>query len=106
MSRARAELVDRVVNAVTAVDGVAGIHAGGPGSAATYLPGRTVSGVRLDQDSGQINVIVEFRGDADLIDIADRARQAASDAAGFPIHVVVSDITVPETAHHQKEITA
>ncbi|TWS20674.1 hypothetical protein FK529_04860 [Tsukamurella asaccharolytica] len=95
MSGEHADIVDRVVDAVTSVDGVAGIHAGGPGSPATYLPGRTVSGVRITDEGGQVDVVLELRRGTDLLDLADRVRQAATDAAGVPIDLVVSDIAVP-----------
>ncbi|CAM3753876.1 MULTISPECIES: hypothetical protein [Tsukamurella] len=106
MSRAHAERIDRIVAAVTAVDGVAGLHAGAAGSAATYLPGRTVPGIRVDDESGQVSIVVEFRGDTDLVAIAESARQAATDAAGVPIQVIVADIRVPESTDRSKEMTA
>ncbi|CAM3532117.1 hypothetical protein ACXYTP_23195 [Tsukamurella ocularis] len=107
MSAARAARVDGVVAAVTAVDGVVGVHAGGPGSPATHLPGRTVRGVRLDDDGGQVSVVLEFRRDLDLVDLADRVRVAASDAAGVPVDVVVSDIAVSDPGPAApKEFTA
>ncbi len=108
MSGAHAARVDGVVAAVTSVDGVVGLHAGGPGSPATHLPGRTVRGVRLDDAGGQVAVVLEFRRDTDLVDLADRVRRAATDAAGVPVDVVVSDIAVsgrPETAA-SKEFSA
>ncbi|MET9326274.1 hypothetical protein [Tsukamurella sp. NPDC003166] len=106
MSAARAARVDGVVAAVTAIDGVVGVHAGGPGGPATHLPGRTVRGVRIDDDGGQVSVVLEFRRDLDLVDLADRVRAAASDAAGVPVDVVISDIAVsgPDPAE-PKEFT-
>ncbi|GAB3130730.1 hypothetical protein GCM10027289_15950 [Tsukamurella serpentis] len=95
MTSARAERVDGVVAAVTAVDGVAGIHAGGPGTPSTHLPGRTVRGVRLDDEAGQVCVVLEFRRDLDLLELADQVRRVASDAAGVPVDVIVSDIAAP-----------
>lgn len=109
MSRHQAERVDRIVSAVTAIDGVARLHEGGPGSPATYLPGRTVRGVRVDDDAGQVAVVLEFRRNTDLIDLADRVRRAATDAAGVPVDIVVSDIAVsdhPDAAPPSKEFTA
>jgi len=108
VSRAHAARVDGVVAAVTAVDGVVDVHAGGPGSPATHLPGRTVRGVRLDDEGGQVCVVLEFRRDIDLVDLADRVRRAATDAAGVPVDVVVSDIVVSDLpgAASSKEFTA
>lgn len=108
MSAAHAARVDDVVAAVTAVDGVAGLHAGGPGAPATHLPGRTVRGIRLGDDGGQVAVVLEFRRESDLVDLADRVRRAATDAAGVPVDVVVSDIAVaglPDTGT-SKEFSA
>lgn len=107
MSKAHAARVDGVVAAVTAVDGVVGLHAGGPGAPATHLPGRTVRGVRLDDDGGQLSVVLEFRRDIDLVDLADRVRAVASDAAGVPVDVVVSDIAASDPGPAApKEFTA
>ncbi len=108
MSGERAARVDGVVAAVTAVDGVAGIHAGGPGSPATHLPGRTVRGVRPDDEGGQVCVVLEFRRDHGLVDLADQVRRVASEAAGVPVEIIVSDIAVPEEedAAAPKEFTA
>lgn len=85
-----AERVDRVVEAVTAVDGVIGLHFG-PGVPETHLPGRTVRGIRLGADRGQVHVVLELR--AGLLDTADRVRDAASTAARVPVDVVVGDVT-------------
>ncbi|MGV9796478.1 hypothetical protein ACWDTP_00305 [Mycobacterium sp. NPDC003449] len=87
-----ADRVDRVVAAVTAVDGVVGLQSAGLGVPATHLPGRTVRGVRLGPDRGQVQVVLELR--AGLRDVADRVRQAASVAAGVPVDVIVSDVAV------------
>ncbi|WP_458320005.1 hypothetical protein [Mycolicibacterium brisbanense] len=81
--------VDRVVAAVTAVDGVVGLHSG-LGVPATYLPGRTIGGVRLNSDGGQVHVVLELRGV--LLETAEKVRQAATSAAGVPVDVVVGDV--------------
>ncbi len=96
MSDGTAERVDRVVAAVTAVDGVIGLYSGGLGAPATYLPGRTVRGLRLGTTSGQVQVVLELRSGS-LIEVADRARRAASDAAGVPVDLVVGDVAVAES---------
>lgn len=83
------ERIDRVVAAVSAVDGVIGLHSG-PGVPATYLPGRIVGGVRLDGTGGKVHVVLELR--SALQETAKRVRDAASAAAGVPIDVVVGDV--------------
>lgn len=89
------ERIDRVVAAVTAVDGVVGLHSG-PGVPTTYLPGRTVGGIRLGKDGGKVHVVLELRGS--LLDAAARVQQAATAAAGHPVEVVVGDVAAPQTA--------
>lgn len=86
------ERIDRVIAAVSAVDGVIGLHSG-PGVPATYLPGRIVGGVRLDGTSGKVHVILELR--SALLETAERVRDAASTAAGVPVDVVVGDVAAP-----------
>lgn len=81
--------VDRVVAAVTAVDGVVGLHSG-LGVPATYLPGRTIGGVRLNSDGGQVHVVLELRGV--LLETAEKVRKAATSVAGVPVDVVVGDV--------------
>jgi hypothetical protein len=89
-----ADRVDRLMAAVTSVFGVIGLHTG-RGVPATYLPGRTIGGVRLDSDSGQVHVVLELRGV--LLDTAERVREAATQAAGVPVSVVVGDVAVAES---------
>ncbi|MFA4083114.1 hypothetical protein DE4585_02819 [Mycobacteroides salmoniphilum] len=94
MTDATGERVDRVVAAVTAVDGVIGLYSGGLGVPATHLPGRTVRGVRLGADGGEVHVVLDLR--TGLLDVAARVRRAASEAAGVPVVVVVDDVAVAE----------
>ncbi|BBX31872.1 hypothetical protein MMAG44476_18887 [Mycolicibacterium mageritense DSM 44476 = CIP 104973] len=94
-----ADLVDRVVQAVTAVDGVVGLHFG-PGVPETHLPGRTVRGIRLGTDRGEVHVVLQLR--PHLLGIAEEVRLAANAAAGFPVDVVVGDVAVAP-AHDQMQ---
>lgn len=84
-----ADRVDRVVTAVTAVEGVVALHFG-PGVPETHLPGRTVPGIRLGSDRGEVHVVLQLR--PGLLDIAERVRHAASAAARVPVDVVVGDV--------------
>jgi hypothetical protein len=86
------ERIDRVIAAVSAVDGVIGLHSG-PGVPTTYLPGRIVGGVRLDGTGGKVHVVLELR--SALLETAERVRDAASAAAGVPVDVVVGDVAAP-----------
>ncbi|WP_019202844.1 hypothetical protein [Tsukamurella sp. 1534] len=103
-----APLVDRVVDAVTAIDGVAGLYAGGAGSPATYLPGRSVRGIRIGDDGGVVHVVAEARGGRPLTRTAERVRDIATEAAGVPMNVVIADVAYPEPdsgAYESKEWT-
>lgn len=84
-----ADRVDRVVAAVTAVDGVIGLHSG-PGVAATHLPGRTVAGVRLGNEGAVVHVVLALH--KPLLATAEQVRAAASAAAGIPVDVVIGDV--------------
>ncbi|MDF0531975.1 hypothetical protein P0W64_19005 [Tsukamurella sp. 8F] len=95
------ERIDSVVNAVTAVDGVVGLHPGGIGAPATYLPGRTVRGINLGPDHGRMEVVVELR--PGLWQIAQEARRVASEAAGVPVDVLVSDVVAPGAPSEREE---
>ncbi|MFT9729863.1 hypothetical protein [Mycobacteroides abscessus] len=94
MTDATGERVDRVVAAVTAIDGVIGLYSGGLGVAATHPPGGPVRGVRLGAEGGEVHVVLDLR--SGLLDVAARVRQAASEAAGVPVVVVVDDVAVAE----------
>ena len=94
-----ADRVDRVVQTVTAVDGVIGLHFG-PGVPETHLPGRTVQGIRLGADRGEVHVVLQLR--ARLLDMAEQVRLAASAAAGVPVDVVVGDVAVVEQHDHAR----
>lgn len=61
MSQPVAEKVDRLIAAITAIDGVVGLYSGDVAGPATHLPGRTVRGVRLGPKSGQVHVVLELR---------------------------------------------
>ena len=50
---------DTVAGLARAVPGVAGLHSGMFGEAATYLPGRRVTGVRITDDHIEVHLVVE-----------------------------------------------
>jgi len=95
-----ADRVDRVIAAVTGVDGVVGLHTG-LGTPTTYLPGRTVKGVRLGNTAGVVHVVLELKDR--LLDRAERVRDAASAAAGVPVDVVVGDVVPSGTERRHGE---
>jgi uncharacterized alkaline shock family protein YloU len=84
------ELAEAIAAAVTAVDGVAELHGGIFGEAATYLPGRRVAGVRIDGDDTEIHVSVLFG--FPVRHTAAAVRDAVAPLVTGPVHVVVEDV--------------
>nr|WP_127784998.1 Asp23/Gls24 family envelope stress response protein [Rhodococcus sp. X156] len=80
--------------AVLAVPGVAGLHGGMFGEAATYLPGRKVAGIRL-ADTGTTTVHVTVVYGRDIDEVAAAVRRAAAALIDGPVDVVVEDVAVP-----------
>lgn len=98
-------VAEQVAAAVLAVPGVTGLHGGLFGEVATYLPGGRVSGVALDDESGEVHIIVDLT--SDLRAVATAARRAGEEVAGFPLHVTVEDISrATETAGERDTYTA
>lgn len=89
---ALAELADQVVKAVTGCPDVVGLAQAPGGPVATYLPGRTISGVALRE--GEVEVCVNARYGPPLVDVAEQVRRAvAALAPGRQVDVVIGDIT-------------
>ena len=90
-----AGLADRIVGAVTGCAAVAGLAEAPGGPVATYLPGRTVSGVAVR--AGEVEVCVVARYGQPLQAVAAQVRQAV--AALVPdrvVDVVIGDIAEAE----------
>ena len=98
----RAALVDGIdIDAVAAmVRGCAGVSAldGGPfGEVASYLPGRTVPGVAVDDN--RIRVQVRSRWGVPAADVAALITAALAPLAGTrPVDVAIADIDDPPAA--------
>ena len=90
MSDAAPELADVIAAAVTAVDGVADLHGGMFGEAATYLPGRRVPGIRLAEDGTEVHVSLLFG--YPLRSTAEAVRDAVAPLVTGPVHVTVEDV--------------
>ena len=84
------ELADLVAEAVTRVPGVAGLHAGTFGEAATYLPGRRVNGVRLREDITEVHVTLVYG--VPVLEAAERIRSAVAPLVATVVEVSVEDI--------------
>ncbi|OZE12487.1 hypothetical protein CH249_04915 [Rhodococcus sp. 05-2255-3B1] len=79
-----------IADAVLAVDGVVGLHGGMFGEAATYLPGRRIAGIRIDDEGTEVHVTLEF-GVA-VRETADAVRSTVAAMVDGPVHVTVEDI--------------
>jgi hypothetical protein len=79
-----------VTAAVLAVPGVLRMHGGRFGELGTYLPGRRVIGVRIDDAGTEVHVVVSDV--APVHETAARVQRAVSAIAPMPIHVHVEDI--------------
>lgn len=89
-------VADVLAAAVLATPGVAGLHGGRYGEIGTYLPGRRVVGVRVDDDTVELHLIVE---PSYLPGVGDAAREAVRlIAQGRDVHVVVADVIDPHTS--------
>jgi len=85
---------EEVAAAVLAVPGVVRLHGGPFGGLGTYLPGRRVTGVRIDDAGTEVHVVLTT---AEPIAVtAARVQRAVSALAPMPVRVHVDDIDVPE----------
>ncbi|MFK5584573.1 MULTISPECIES: hypothetical protein [unclassified Serinicoccus] len=89
-------LAELVAERVLAVTGVHDLHPGVMGEIGTYLPGRRVPGVRLDQDGCEVHVVLDWAAPVDTT--TDRVRAAARALVTGPVDVVVEDVAGPAEA--------
>jgi hypothetical protein len=89
-----AELADRIAAAVTGCPDVAGLTQVPGIPVATYLPGRTVSGVAVRP--AEVEICVVARYGLPLPQVAAQVRQAVEPLVpGRVVDVVIADITAP-----------
>jgi len=100
VSQDRAAVVDPVVDpdavaeAALSCPQVARMSGGLVGEVATYLPGRSVAGVRVTDDEVEVHIVA--RWSEDLPKVADTVRRAVKPHTGaLPTSVYVEDIEVP-----------
>ena len=95
------DISEVVAAAVLAVAGVAGLHGGSFGQVASYLPGRSVIGVRIRADVADIHVVL-FWG-SPVLPTADRVRDTVRALIGglARIDVTVEDVVAPTDARPQ-----
>lgn len=96
---------DHVADAARAVPGVTGLGGGPAGAVATYLPGRQVPGVRIDDDVVAVHVTVSL--DRPLMAVAASVRAVVAPLArGRAVDVVIEDVEDAETGPDAIEATA
>jgi hypothetical protein len=89
-----AELADQIVAAVTRCPDVAGLTQNPGIPVATYLPGRTVSGVAVRP--AEVEICVVARYGPPLAQVAAQVRQAVEPLVpGRAVDIVIGDITPP-----------
>ncbi|WP_430333805.1 hypothetical protein [Rhodococcus sp. ACT016] len=81
---------ERAAAAALAVPGVAGLHGGEFGTVATYLPGRRVTGIRIDDDACAVHVTARYP--ADLFATAERVRAVVREVVDVPVDVTIEDV--------------
>lgn len=86
--------VDAVAAAVQSCPGVSALDGGRFGQVASYLPGRVVQGVAVD--NGRVRVQVRSQWGVRVSDLAALITSALAPLAGsFPVDVAVADIDDP-----------
>ncbi|MGI8870953.1 MAG: hypothetical protein ACR2F6_19450 [Mycobacteriales bacterium] len=95
MAPAEWDSADRVAAAARAVPGVHDLHAGMFGEAATYLPGRRVTGVAVGENRVAVHIVADLdRSEGnDLTALAEAVRRAVVPLAdGAAVDVIIEDL--------------
>lgn len=90
--------VDAVVSAVLACPYVSRLSGGRIGEVATYLPGRSVAGVRLTDDEVQVHIVARYGPTADEISAQVRAAVTPL-AVGRSVAVGIDDLDLDPAPH-------
>ncbi|MCC2309999.1 Asp23/Gls24 family envelope stress response protein [Cellulomonas chengniuliangii] len=89
-----ADAADAVRDAVLGVPGITSMHGGPFADVATYLPGRRVTGVRLDPDRTEVYVVVS--SDTPIPGVADAVRDAVQQVRPEPVDIYVEGLDIPD----------
>lgn len=89
------DLAEAVAAAAVSVPGVNALHAGRFGEVATYLPGRRVVGVRVDDDTLDVHIVMRWEHDVAVVAAAVHQAVAAV-APGRQVSVTVEDVGIPD----------
>ena len=89
--------VDTIAAATLACPAVAGLHGGGPHVVATYLPGRRVVGVRVEDHRVLVSVVLAYG--VPVRSLEEQVRTAlAPHIDGRSVDVYVTDVQTAEDA--------
>jgi hypothetical protein len=83
--------VDAIAAAVTACPAVAGLHEGGTRAIATYLPGRRVLGVRVEDQRVLVSVVLASGSSVQMLEAQVR-NGLAPHVRGLRVDVHVADV--------------
>lgn len=96
---------DAIAAAALAIPGVAGLHGGPALDFATYLPGRSVAGVRLPGDRVEVHLTARYGAELPLL--AEAVRAAVSpEAGGLPVEIHIDDLDLGDDAAPAKSSAA
>ena len=83
--------VDAIATAMLACSAVAGLHEGGTRAVATYLPGRRVVGIRLEERRVLVSVVLASGSSVRSLEAGVRTALAAH-VGGRRVDVHVADV--------------
>ena len=95
---------DRISAAVLSCPDVAGMSAGAFGEVRSYLPGRSVPGVTVDDDAVAVHVVARFGPPLGAV-VEQIAAALRPLLGGRELHVTVEDITLPGEEADRREQT-
>lgn len=85
-------IADDIAVLVLAVPDVVRLHGGRFGEAATYLPGRRITGIRFGDKLIEVHVVVA--GNAPIPETAQLIHAAVATQLATPVHVYIEDVAV------------
>lgn len=98
-----AALAEVIAARVAEHPAVAGLHGGPFGTVASYLPGRRVVGVAVDETDGSVELAVVARLDIPLPELVADLRRCVSALAGpVAVHVLIADIVAAGTGSDRR----
>jgi hypothetical protein len=83
---------DVVVELVTKIPGVFGMHGGTAGQVATFLPGRRIPGVRVSAAGNQVHITLD--GSSQVSDVVPLIHDVLATVITGPLDVFIEDIDI------------